>query len=125
MTLADVFRAHLDEDCPPQRFYLLQEAAEKGSSPEILALLLGAVLVRRKDSILLPPHRYEGLSRGRGWCRKGKGENVTWGDREDNGYRVGRGRWIVGGSDGFTRKGETAWDVFHVVVGAETWTIAT
>lgn len=75
-------------------------------------------------TICLPPHRYEGLSRGRGWARKGRGANAEWGERTDGGYRVGPGRWTVGGNDGFSRKGEVIWTVEHIRVGEETWTVA-
>lgn len=73
---------------------------------------------------MLPPHRFESLSRGSGWCRKGKGDSATWGERTDGGYRVGPGRWIVGGNDGFRRKGSDEWTVEHVTVGGQIWTVA-
>lgn len=80
--------------------------------------------VSRKGTVTLPAHRYEGLSRGRGWCRQGRGSSAVWGERVDNGYQVGPGRWIVGGNDGFSRKGEESWNVEHIEVGDKTWTIA-
>lgn len=94
------------------------------ASDEALEALCDANRVARGDTIVLPAHRYEGLSRGRGWARKGKGSSAVWGESEDGGYRVGPGKWIVGGNDGFARKGETDWVVSHVAVGAATWTIA-
>lgn len=78
----------------------------------------------RKPTVVIPRHRFEGLSRGRGWARKGRGNNVEWGEREENGYRVGPGKWTVGGNDGFSRKGENIWTVEHVQVGDQIWTIA-
>jgi len=75
-------------------------------------------------TIVLPQHKYEGMSRGKGWCRQGQGKSAVWGERERGGYRVGPGHWIVGGNDGFARKGQTEWTVEHVQVGTETWTVA-
>jgi hypothetical protein len=37
---------------------------------------------------------------------------------------VGPGYWVVGGSDGFARKGEITWDVSHVRAGGKVWTVA-
>ena len=92
------------------------------------ALFTELVRARRlspKDTITLPPHRFEGLSRGRGWARKGRGENAVWGERKNTGgYRVGPGKWSVGATDGFTRKGSDEWVVKHVTVGTEIWTVA-
>ena len=47
-----------------------------------------------------------------------------WGQRTNGGYRISPGRWTIGGNDGFSRKGEDVWNVEHVTVGSETWTIA-
>lgn len=86
--------------------------------------LASATRLSRKTSIVLPSHRFEGLSRGKGWARKGRGDKAEWGERDGNGYIVGPGRWVVGGHDGFSRKGEDTWEVTHVQVGKETWTVA-
>lgn len=103
----------------------LARALELGASDERLVELRDAPRVSRKETIVLPPHRFEGLSRGRGWCRKGRGDSAVWGERTDQGgYRVGPGRWEVGATDGFARKRTVSWDVRHVVIGGETWTIA-
>ena len=91
-----------------------------------------AALIRLRDAgrlsraatIVLPHHKYEHLSRGRGWARGGQGANVVWGEKVDDGYRVGPGRWSVGSTDGFSRKGSVVWHVAHVKVGPQTWTIA-
>lgn len=88
------------------------------------ATLSNAMRLSRKETIVLPQHRFEGLSRGRGWARKGRGNTAEWGEREDGGYRVGPGKWVVGGHDGFTRKGSDSWEVSHVRVGDMTWTVA-
>lgn len=102
----------------------LARALELGADDATLVRLASAVRVSRRSTIVLPAHRYEGLSRGRGWARQGKGNDAVWGERTDTGYRVGTGRWVVGATDGFSRKDETIWRVAHVAVGAETWTVA-
>lgn len=76
------------------------------------------------ETIVIPRGRYEHLSRGKGWARKGRGDDVEWGEKEGKGYRVGPGRWVVGSNDGFNRKDSMDWEVKHVKVGSETWTIA-
>lgn len=104
----------------------LRIAIELGADDDALVRIRDAVRVSRKGdgTIILPPHHYENLSRGRGWARKGTGQGVTWGDRVDGGYEVSAGRWSIGGNDGFSRKDETIWDVKHIQVGSKTWTIA-
>jgi len=102
----------------------LQKAIDLGASDATLKALAEAYRTGMGPTIILPAHKYENLSRGKGWCRKGRGDSATWGEREAKGYRVGPGRWTVGGNDGFSRKGETLWDVEHVQVGSETWTVA-
>lgn len=86
--------------------------------------LADARLLSKVDEIILPANRLEGLSRGRGWARQGTGSNVVWGRRVSGGYQVGPGRWSVGATDGFSRKRSDDWDVEHVTVGPETWTVA-
>lgn len=103
----------------------LRLAHEASVSDEVFADIASAVLVRRRGAtIILPGHRFENLSRGRGWARQGRGADATWGERVDQGYRVGPGRWTVGGNDGFSRKGEDVWTVKHLQVGAHVWTVA-
>ena len=96
-----------------------------GASDKILVAIRDAARVSHKDTIVLPPGRFEHCSRGRGWARLGKGDNVTWGERDAKGYLVGPGKWAVGSSDGYKRKDSVAWNVKHISVGAETWTVAT
>lgn len=107
-----------------KRWESLRLATEAGADVDILLEIASARRVSRKATIVLPAHRFEGLSRGRGWARLGRGNNVTWGEREDGGYRVGPGRWTVGGNDGFSRKGEDTWTVRNLQVGEQTWTVA-
>lgn len=81
-------------------------------------------LKRNSETIVLPAHRYENLSRGRGWARQGKGDKAVFADRVEGGYECGKGRWSVGATDGFSRKDATEWNVSHVQVGEQTWTVA-
>lgn len=104
---------------------ILREAYELGASRATLETLRDACRVAKGETIVLPPSRLEGLSRGRGWARLGKGTNVQWGERVDGGYRVGPGKWSVGGTDGFKRKEAIPWTVKHVTVAPGiVWTVA-
>jgi len=91
---------------------------------KVFTQLATATHLSQEQTIVLPPGRYDHCSRGKGWARKGKGDNVTWGDRVKGGYEVGPGFWIVGSSDGFNRKSQLEWEVKHVQVGEQTWTVA-
>lgn len=102
----------------------LQFAIEAGVDQATLETLRDTLRLARKDTIVLPRQRFELMSRGRGWCRMGRGDSAVWGEREDGGYRVGPGRWTVGGHDGFQRKGQDEWRVRHIAVGTQTWTVA-
>lgn len=109
---------------PAARRESLTMALALGASDAALETICDALRVARRNTIVLPRQHLETLSRGRGWARKGRGSTAVWGERVDGGYRVGPGRWTVGGNDGFSRKAETVWDVEHVTVGSETWTVA-
>jgi len=102
----------------------LGKALELGADEKTLTVIRNAIRLSRQPTIVLPAHRFESLSRGRGWALKGRGSDVSWGEREDSGYRVGPGRWSVGATDGFSRKASVDWRVKHIQVGQETWTIA-
>jgi hypothetical protein len=92
-------------------------AASRGATPQDLRAIAEAIRVSTGDGIIVPAHHYEGLSRGRGWARHGRGDHAVWGERVEGGYRLRlAGRWVIGGHDGFTRRGETTWDV-RVVAG--------
>ena len=108
----------------PGRMESLRLATEAGADMATLKRIAAALRVERKATIVLPMQRYEMLSRGKGWARKGRGDKAVWGERVEGGYEVGAGRWTVGGSDGFSRKGEDQWTVEEIKVGVETWTIA-
>lgn len=108
----------------PVRVTRLTRAIALGASDKILEAIADAGRTSDTDTIVLPCHRFENLSRGKGWARKGSKNNAEWGERASGGYRVGPGTWTVGGNDGFSRKGEDKWVVKHVTVGTETWTIA-
>lgn len=100
------------------------EHATAADDETFLAIAKSIRVRRNSETIFLPPHRFEGLSRGRGWARKGRGKNVEWADRTEKGYLCGPGLWSVGGSDGFSRKDANEWTVKTVTVGYEKWTIA-
>jgi hypothetical protein len=107
------------------RIETLIRAIELDACRETLFALRDAVRVSRKATILLPQHRFEGLSRGRGWCRRIGSEPTEWGVRFGDQYRVETaGCWSVGATDGFSRKGAHEWTVAHLRCGEETWTIA-
>ena len=109
---------------PAGRRESLTIAASLGADVQTLAKLRDATRLARKASIIIPCVRYETLSRGRGWCRCGRGDSASWGERVYNGYKVGPGTWIVFGSDGFSRSDRVPWTVRHIQVGDQTWTMA-
>lgn len=114
-----------DSDIPDVRCESIIIAASRGAAPVTLKKIGEANRLARKKGIVLPPHRYESLSRGSGWCRKGCGKDAVWGTRTPEGYFVDTpGTWTVGASDGYNRKATETWKVEFVQVGDETWTIA-
>ena len=121
MTIDDLIAGH---DVSAKRQETLAIAIAAGVDDRTLAALRDARRVNRRDTIILPAHRFEGLSRGRGWARQGRGDGAVWGERTDQGYRVGPGRWVVGATDGFARQAQDGWTVRHVTVGTATWTMA-
>jgi hypothetical protein len=106
------------------RLESLTVAHEIGVDDKTFELLANARRLSRKETIILPRHHLETLSRGSGWARKGTGASAEWGERTEKGYRVGPGRWVVGGNDGFRRKRQDVWSVKRVLVGDAPWTIA-
>jgi hypothetical protein len=113
-----------NHEVSPKRQESLTLAIAAGAPLAVLETLRDANRLAKSSTIVLPALRYESLSRGRGWARKGRGTVVTWGERVSDGYRVGPGSWEVGATDGFSRKDKCTWDVEHVLVGDQTWTIA-
>lgn len=112
-------------DVSEGRAKTLTIAHEAGVDDDMFRRISDALRVNRDGlTVTLPAHRFEGLSRGKGWARKGRGDSAEWGERTEKGYRVGPGRWTIGGSDGFSRKGEDTWTVEHIKVSDATWTIA-
>jgi len=130
MTNTDDLTVTVDEllegyEVTDSRRELLDVACAAGATRTALEAIRDAIRVSSGPLITLPAHHFEGLSRGRGWARKGRGESVVWGDRVDGGYRVGPGNWTVGASDGFRRKKSVTWAVLHVDVGdLRVWTVA-
>jgi len=121
MTLESLCEGH---EVGEKRRESLQIAIDLGADQKTLEQLRDAARIYRADYIVLPAHRYEGLSRGRGWARKGRGDSAVWGERTDDGYKVGPGRWTVGATDGFSRKATNDWTVKNIKVGDQIWTIA-
>lgn len=106
-----------------QRRKSLERAVELGADDETLALLAGASRLQRRDHLRVET-RYGGLSRGRAWGRQGRGDNVRWAAKDGGVVLLTPGKWTVGSSDGYRRKESPEdWDVRHVRVGDETWTI--
>lgn len=120
----ETLRARYVGEMSSARLAMLEKAIALGAEDAVLEALVDARRTSACATIVLPAHRLENLSRGRGWVRKGKGNSADWGERVDGGYRVGPGRWTVGGNDGFHRKGEDMWEVKHLTVGPYTWTVA-
>ena len=108
-----------------ERLSLMEFAANHGADDALLKKIAWASKSSRSALITLSPHRFENLSRGWGWARKGKGKQVEWGERVSEGYRVSAGTWTVGGGDGFSRKGQTVYTVETFELGGQTFTLAT
>lgn len=101
-------------------------AESLGASAETLAALAAATRLGKDGSIKLPAGRYDHCSRAKGWCRLGRGDAATWGERaEGGGYTVrAPGVWTVGSSDGFRREEKVTWTVAAIPVGDQTWLTA-
>jgi len=105
------------------RLTSLTLAAELGADAATLNRLVDASLrVSRTDTILLPAGQY--AHRGKSWCRSGTGASAKWGDPRDGQFRVGPGKWLVHSDDGGTRQDNTTWDVDHIHLGDQVWTLA-
>lgn len=84
-----------------------------------------AVSAQGELSVVLPAGRLESLKHGKGWARLGSHDAAVWGVKTEGGYRVNRpGRWIVGCTDGFSRKREDAYKVARVKIGDLFWIVA-
>jgi hypothetical protein len=111
-------------DVTDHRKSILLSALEAGATEEDFTDILACKRLELGTSVVIPQHHLEGKARGRGWARKGKGAQAVWGERTENGYRVGAGVWTVGGDDGFTRKGEDRWTVKTLTIGSLSVTLA-
>jgi hypothetical protein len=106
-------------DVKDSRLESLRIAHGLGASPDALLRLAGARKLRRRPTVDVP------LKYRHSWARLGSGDWVEWG--EVDGYRAvlhAPGKWVVCSSDGFNQEKRTTWEVEHVQVGDETWTIA-
>lgn len=109
----------------PNRRESLEIALSLGAGVAMLSEIAAATRLARADTICLPEGRFEHLSRGKGWARKGRGDNAVWGERVNTGYRCTPGTWVIGSNDGYSRKDATTWKVRNVeVVPGTVWTIA-
>ena len=63
----------------------LRLASEAGVDMATLTRIAAALRVERKATIVIPMQRYEMLSRGKGWARKGRGDKAVWGERVEGG----------------------------------------
>lgn len=117
--------ASLGMELNPNRVESLHKAIDAGVDEKTLKTLAVATRLARKKHIVIPAGRFENLSRGRGWARKGRGESAEWGERADSGgYKLSPGKWTIGSTDGFNRKEQVEWIVKHIKVGNEIWTVA-
>lgn len=98
-------------------------AIRAGAPWETIRTIIDAGVLGRGKTCTLPAGRYEHLSRGKGWARMGRGKDAVWGQKAAGGYVVGPGKWTVGSNDGFNHSSETKWEVSHIQVGDETWTL--
>lgn len=113
---AEYAKVIADKDIGPLRMPSVISAAASGLSPKDIKDIAVALRVSQKDrGILLPAGTFENLSRGKGWCRLGRGSNVTWADRVDGAYLANSaGTWVVGSNDGFSRKDQVEWKVMKI-----------
>ena len=103
----------------------LVRATEIGADDATFVRLHGASRVGSAKSVTLAPGRYDHCSRGKGWARLGSGYDAQWGEATDGGYLVTQtGSWVVGSSDGFSRKDQRTDKVSLVQVGTAKWFIA-
>lgn len=101
-------------DNPKSRADAAITAAANGATPSQLKKIIEANRTSMQDrGIVVPVGRFENLSRGKGWCRQGKGNSAVWADRDDKGGFVlsSPGNWTVGSNDGFSRKDTVEWSV--------------
>jgi len=102
------------EEVKPVRAGRLILAAACGLRASEIKKIAEANRTSKKEAngIVLPMGRFENLSRGKGWCRLGSGNNVHWADRQNDGYLAdAEGDWTVGSNDGFNRKDSVSWKV--------------
>lgn len=102
---------------------LVARAITLGADAATLDRLIDAVRIA-DAALIVVSTRYGNLSRGKSWGRQGSGKSAVWAERNGADVVLTPGKWTVGSDDGFSRKDSTTWDVEHVTVGTETWTIA-
>jgi hypothetical protein len=101
-----------DVSVNPNRRIVICRAAATSPRPAEIRKLAQANKIGTSEGITLPEGKYGKLSRGKSWCRLGSGSSAQW-INADNGHRVTEpGKYVVGSSDGFSRKEQTPWNVF-------------
>jgi len=100
----------------------LKLAFELGATEKTCRKILTAAKVARDGGTISIATRYGSLSRGKCWGRNKKTDE--WADKSDGTVYLTPGRWMVGSSDGFSRKEKAAWKVEKVSVGEQEWLIA-
>jgi hypothetical protein len=116
-TAGHAIAARLGLTVSDARAKTLVRCADAGATDAQLKAIASAELANSYGKIKLPAHRYEMLSRGRGWCRSADG--VFANDRDGSLYVVTEpGQWTVGASDGFSRKDKTTYRVQRMQIGA-------
>jgi hypothetical protein len=102
-----------------RREFLLR-AMELGATDDAIRTLAKSKKIFARPNGNLSPLRYESLSRGRGWCRLGKGDNVVWAQKGDDGRYIidMEGRWSLGATDGFSRKETEEWVAKRVKINS-------
>jgi hypothetical protein len=114
----------IPENVTEARKESLTIAVELGADQVLLDRLAAATRLSRATTIVLPVGRYDHCSRSKGWCRNGRGDSASWGEKTAKGWRVGAGTWLVCSSDGFRREERLEWKVRNITVGEQIWTIA-
>ena len=119
---ARFLRLGLNTDKPLPRLESLEIANPHVKDGTFLELY-NAHKLSRLPSIVLPKHRFASLSQGRSWCRNERTkEFANEYIASSEGDKVTK--FTVGGNDGFRRADKVTWDVWHIAVNGNIWTVA-
>lgn len=107
------------------RVDLIELAHRLGCTDAVFADLARAPRACSGDTIVIPAGDYGSLYGSKEWARKGSGKDAEWGTRVPGGWRVGAGHWLVESRcDSRKKRDSLEWDVRHVIVGEQVWTVA-